>query len=141
MNELRHPTVIFLCGWAGSGKTSIADRLKKILKIHCANIDAVRAALTGNLFRPVFEKHPHSRIKIIHCVPVNDTPEEVMRMLKKREEEEGYVAGVSTLERYLEVKGRWKEPPLPFEKIATWGSGNSIEDSARQAAEYVLRDT
>ena len=194
MNELRHPTVIFLCGWAGSGKTSIADRLKKILKIHCANIDAVRAALTGkpknplpetpeeleeeavamlanygftahgvdwhlannrslivtatfskekywDLFRPVFEKHSHAKVKIIQCAPMNDTPEEVMRMLKKREEEEGYVAGVSTLERYLEVKGRWKEPPLPFEKIATWGSGNSIEDSARQAAEYVLRDT
>lgn len=191
MNELRLPTLILLCGWAGGGKTAIANRLQKNLGIHCADIDKVRKALMGeprnphpetreeldeeavamlanygftahavdwhlannrslivtatfskekywDLFRPVFEKHPHATIKIIQCVPANDTPEETRAMLKKREEEEVYAAGVSTLERYLEVKGRWKEPPFPFHKVTTWGSGNSIEESARQAAEYIL---
>lgn len=90
------------------------------------------------IFRPMLRKHRHAKIKIIQCLPVGDTPKKVAHIMKRRKFGENYNSAVNSPERYFEVKHRFKKPPLPFQTILTWGSGNSIEESARQAAEYIL---
>lgn len=189
MNELQHPTLILLYGWAGGGKTAVAKHLEKRFGIPREEIDDVRERKMGRpkakpetpdelekeavdmlkaygllaevvdqhlaenrsliitatfskqkyweIFRPIFKKHPHATIKIIQCVPVNDTPENVERILRQRERE-GYNSAVNTPERYYDVKGRFTAPPFPFHPVLTWGSENSIEKSARQATEHIL---
>ncbi len=95
--------------------------------------------------RAVYEKYPRARVRFIQCVPENDANETVDTLIRKAREKEvmtpwgPYKDPVNTIERYLEVKGRYNPIELPHLKIPTWGSGNSIEDEVRLALNYILR--
>lgn len=190
---MKHPTMIFICGWPFSGKTSLAKRVRDELNGHHIDIDDMRWLAIGKphphpnkspeltrkdeqemggayrlvfttidwhlemgrsilatatlsskphgqeKLRAVYEKYPAALVRIIQCVPENDTPEAVAEMMAKRDfGEDGYKGTVNSSERYYEVKGRYHPIELPHLKIPTWGSGMTIEDELKLALIYIL---
>lgn len=190
---LYSPTMIFICGWPFSGKSSLAERVKQALSVHHLDIDDMRwLALgkpyphpnesedlmrrdrqeMGGAYRLVFatidwhleqgrtilatatlsnkphgqeklysvcKKYPDARVRVVQCVPQGDTPEVIARMMSQRDfGEVGYKGAVNSPERYFEVKDRYHQIELPHVKVATWGSGNSIDDELRVALDYIL---
>jgi hypothetical protein len=79
------------------------------------------------------------RLRIIQCVPENDTLEVVTEMMEKRSfgTPGGYKGAVNSPERYFEVKERYQPIELLHLKVRTWGSSQSIEDEVRAALEYI----
>lgn len=53
ITKLTHPTLIVICGWPASGKTTLAEKLRETLtdpeskKIHLADIDQIRRTCLG----------------------------------------------------------------------------------------------
>lgn len=94
--------------------------------------------------RSIYEKYPNARVRFIQCVPKNDTDHEVELRIRAAREAPTitpwgpYKDPVNTLERYLEVKGRYNALEIPHIKIPTWGSGNTIGDEVELALAYVL---
>lgn len=89
--------------------------------------------------RAVYEKYPHTRVRIIQCVPEGDTPEVVTTMMANRDfGDGGYKGAVNSPERYYEVKARYHPIELPHLKILTWGSTNKVENGLRLALDYIL---
>jgi hypothetical protein len=72
-------------------------------------------------------------------VPQGDTPEIVALMMAKRDfgESGGYKGAVNSPERYFEVKDLYQPLELPHLKVATWGSGNTVEDELKIALTYI----
>lgn len=88
--------------------------------------------------RAIYEKYPSTRVRIIQCMPENDTPEMIEKMMKARDfGEGGYKGAVNSPERYYEVKTRYNPIELPHCKIATWGSGHTIDDTLKLAINYI----
>lgn len=52
MNEIKKPTLIVVCGWPFSGKTTLATALREELGVHHVDIDEVRTLMVGLA-------HPH----------------------------------------------------------------------------------
>lgn len=82
-------------------------------------------------------KHPHAKARIIWCYPKNDSPEEVCRRLEKRRLE-GSASSVNSMERYLEVKGRFEPIELLHLQIDT-SPPNTEEACVRQALAYIVQ--
>lgn len=89
--------------------------------------------------RAVYEKYPDARVRIMQCVPENDTTEAVAKMMANRKfGGGGYKGAVNSPERYFEVKGRYNPIELPHIVIPTWGSGWTVVDEVRLATDYIL---
>ncbi len=191
---LKCSTLIVVCGWPFSGKTTLATALRKELGVHHIDIDEVRALIVGIphphpnespelMKRDVQEmamayrlliagtdenlgvgrsliitatfsrklgqlmlsllmvKHPDAQLKIIQCVPQDDTDEEVVRRMANRDfGQDTYIGAVNSVERYKEVKERYDPIELPHLKIHTWGSKNEgdINTEVSAALNYIL---
>ncbi|AOG23968.1 AAA family ATPase [Acidovorax sp. RAC01] len=90
-----------------------------------------------DLFLPLFGRHISTRVRVVRCLPVNDDALAVSEILQTRERE-GYNSSVNTVERYEEVKARFKEPPLEHLTVRTWGSLESAGECARKVLDYVV---
>ncbi len=203
MKELKHPTLIVVCGWPLSGKSSIAKILAERLGIHWVDIDAVRKLCVGIPYphpdeseelmakdrlemKTAYELLIHNadihlgllrrsviitatfsreagqedlarfywremspiaehraRIKVVQCVPVFTSPEdereEIERRLSRGFGEGGYVGGVNSWTRYLEVKNRYQKIFLPHLEIDT-SHHRTVEECAEEATAYILSE-
>src|ERR1700704_958192 len=54
-------------------------------------------------------KNPHAKPRIIWCIPINDSEDEVGRRLSRGFGEGCYTGSVTSLERYLDVKERFQK--------------------------------
>ena len=96
-----------------------------------------RSEMQQNL-KTVYDKYPATRVRILQCVPMSDTPEAVGKLLRSRAFGEGGQKGaVNSAERYFEVKSRFTPIELPHRKIYTWGSLNTLEHELEHALEYI----
>lgn len=89
----------------------------------------------------LWRKYPNTLLRVVQCLPENDTPEAVACMMAKRSfgTTGGYKGAVNSSQRYFEVKDRYQPIELPHIKVQTWGSTQSIEDGVQMVIEYVLR--
>ncbi|MEK7147094.1 MAG: zeta toxin family protein [Patescibacteria group bacterium] len=84
MGRLHHQTLIFICGWPFSGKTSLAERVRDELNVHHVDIDDMRWLAIG-------KPYPHP----------NESPE----LMKKDGQEMGgaYRLVFTTIDWHLET--------------------------------------
>ncbi len=184
-------SLIVVCGWPLSGKSTIANELSTRLMIYHLDIDdSIRRPVFGlphprpnessaHMERDVEEmaasyelllhatqlylqrlkrslivtatfsrkeaqlellgvlkRNPQVRSRVIWCLPVKDSENEVRTRLMRGFGEGAYTGSVTTLERYLEVKERFQRIELPHTKIDTFPP-NSIERCVAQALAYV----
>lgn len=198
--KLQHPTLIVVCGWPVSGKTTIAKILEERLnadlkdpaipKVHRVDIDEVRRVSIGlpyphpdesemlmakdrlemggayrllletadwhleqgrsvivtatfsrnkggqSRILELLEKHTNTTLKVVQCLPTNDPQEEIERRLA-RGFGEGYVGGVNSYKRYLEVKNRYEPIELPHIEIDT-SPPHTPEECAAEALRHIL---
>lgn len=81
-------------------------------------------------------KYPQATLKVIQCLPLNDSQEEIEHRLS-RGFGKGYVGGVNSYKRYLEIKERYKPIELPHLEIDT-SPPNLPEECAKKALAYIL---
>ena len=186
----KNPILIIICGWAISGKGTVAKGVSDALKIHWIDIDEVRTLNFGppnpnpnasedtkkkdneemkgsyyllySAIEQVFEmerslivtatfsrirywkeildavnKHQNYDLKVVWCVPKNDSNEEISKRLAKRVFSVNSWSAVNSLDRYKEVKDRFKLPPIPYIEIDT-SPPNTPEKCVEQAVTYIL---
>lgn len=76
-------------------------------------------------------------MKIIWCKPINDSIEEIKRRLSGRQFGINCWSTVNSIERYLEVKTRFENPPPPYLELNT-SPPNSVEECVQKAMAYLL---
>ncbi len=81
-------------------------------------------------------KHPDVNLKVVWCLPENDTREEIERRLR-RPFGEDYLGAVNSWERYCEVKNRYQPIELPHLQVNT-SPPNTPEQSAHTVLTYIV---
>jgi predicted kinase len=84
----------------------------------------------------VINRHPDVLVRIIWCRPENDTREEIEHRLSRPFGDGGYVGGVNSYDRYLEVKQRFQPIELPHLRIDT-GPSETVDQSVERALRYI----
>lgn len=186
---MKKPALIIICGWALSGKNTIAAGILNNLDIRWIDIDAIRilnfgtpdphpdvseekmkrdqeemkgsyellyATIEKNLamrnsllitatfsrarywdeILEILKQHPTVNYRVISCEPQNDDSEEISTRLQKRQFGVNCWSAVNSIERYREVKERYKSPPFPHLKLDT-SPPNTIAECVRKAIAYI----
>lgn len=84
----------------------------------------------------IMAKYPWATLKVVQCLPMNDSQEEIERRLA-RGFGGGYVGGVNSYNRYLKVKNRYDRIKLDHLEIDT-SPPNTPEECAQEALRYIL---